>query len=171
MHLQNTAYNSDCKNGNCLKDRLFCCFYLSADEQIYYEHYHRAVADHRLNVDSEQIRVNIAGIYHYAQSREGRERRKKRAHCIVEASLFAENRQQTDVHRRGTELERKCKPHIISYEFAVLNTKRKRDLFVYLKCDYDQRRDLYYSFDRLVGSILEKDAQKNCRENCNAYPH
>ena len=146
------------ENGHSFKNRLMLKLDVTAVEQIDGNRDHRAVANGGLDIDTDRIGINIVGNAHRDQSRKHGVGRKIRAERVVNLALSDQACQQTDVHRRGAELERERIPLIIKRRTA---SERKVDLLVNFQ-KRDDDRNGQHDLSDAVGLVL---SVKNAKQN------
>lgn len=92
-----------CEHGDRLEDGLEFCLYVICIIEENTDSDHRAVADHRLDIDTDGFYENVAGVYHYRRSRKYRKRGEERAKEAVELSA-SQTCNKTYKHRSRAEL-------------------------------------------------------------------
>ena len=135
-------------------------------KQVNADSYHRTVANHSLNINSQHFHKYVAGIDHYAGSgKDGVGSKISRA-GIVKLALFRKSRQKTYVHRSRAKLEGKGVPTISKLYSAVSNRKAENDLLIYLKRNNEKRgkKDHQtHSFGLVL--FVEHAKQNGCKDS------
>ena len=131
---------SHSKDGNGLQEGAVLQLYIAGCIEINGHSDHRTVADHRLDIDTDGFNENIAGVEHNRCTGKEAEGRKIRTQTVVEFTLFGQTCQQTDVHRRGAELEGESVPRIIK-SIVVCCRETENHLLVNFQNDHQNGSD------------------------------
>ncbi len=134
----------------------------------------KAVMHHRLNIDTDDIYENIAGVYHNRKTREEGKRCHISNNCVAEFTFLRENKYGQKVHRRGAELEGEGIPLVIPGCCYTVAAHREDRLLVHLEKNYNYPENEEYSAKRFIVAILEfpyhKSREQNSKRERNKMP-